>query len=84
MAIGCIKMMMQEKVLDVEEEMPVNFTNFENAFDRVQWTKQLETLKNLTIDRRDRRLIKNSYLNQTVTVHIPEDWEPGTVRRGAR
>lgn len=75
--------MVQEKVLDVEEEMPVNFTNFENAFDRVQWTKQLQTLKNLPIDRRDRRLIKN-YLNQTVTVHIPEDSEPGTVRGGAR
>lgn len=65
--------------------MLVGSSDFGKPFDRVQWTKQLETLKKkLTTDRRDRSLIKNAYLNQTVTVHIPEDWEPGTVRRGAR
>ena len=83
-AIGCMRMM-QEKVLDVNEEMFVCFIDFEKAFDRVQWTLLLEILKNISIDWRDRRLIKNLYLNQTVTVHIAgEDTGPGTVGRGVR
>ena len=83
-AIGCMRMI-QERVLDVDEEMFSCFIDFEKAFDRVQWPKILEILKNINVDWRDRRLIKNLYLKQTVTMHIAgEDSDPGTVGRGVR
>ena len=50
-------------------EMFVCFVDFEKAFDRVQWPKLLEILRNISVDWRDRRLIKNLYLKQTVTIN---------------
>ena len=77
--------MMQERVLDVDEEMFVCFIDLEKAFDRVQWPKLLEILKDISVDWRDRRLIKNLYLKQMVTINIVgEDSEPGVVGRGVR
>ena len=59
--------------------------DFEKAFDRVNWTNLMDILKDIGMDWRDRRLVTNLYMNQTVTVRINnEESDPGIVGRGVR
>ena len=48
-----------ERALDVKEEMCLCFIDWQKAFDRVDWTKLLEMLRNIVANRRERRLIHN-------------------------
>jgi hypothetical protein len=48
-----------ERVLDVKEEMCLSFIDSQKAFDRVDWTKLLEMLRNTGVNWRERRLIRN-------------------------
>ena len=56
-----------ESVFDVKEEM---FIDCQNYFDRVDCTKQLEMLKNIGVNRRKRRLIRNLYMGQRVKLRL--------------
>jgi len=59
--------------------------DYEKAFDRVNWCKLLETLKKIGIDKNDRELIKNLYMDQTAVVRIEGvESEPGIIGRGVR
>ena len=83
-AIGIMRIM-SEKMIENDQEMFVCFVDFEKAFDRVQWRKLFEILKEIGVDWRDRRLIRNLYLNQTVKVRVADgESEPGEVGRGVR
>ena len=58
---------------------------YEKAFDRINWLKMLEILKNIGVDWRDRRLINNLYMNQTSAVKIQQEFsEEGEIGRGVR
>ena len=48
--------------------MSVCFIDFEKAFDTVDWKKLMEILRNLGIDWKDRRLIRNLYHFQEVSM----------------
>jgi len=48
----------------------VCFVGYEKAFDRINWKKMIEILKNIGVDCRYRRLIKELYLNRTARVTI--------------
>jgi len=59
-----------ERVLDLKEEMSLCFIDWQKAFDRVDWTKLLEILRNIVVNWRERRLIRNLYMGQRVKLHL--------------
>ena len=64
-AIGLMRII-SERVLDVKEEMCLCFLDWQKAFDRVDWTKLLEMLRNIGFNYREHRLICNLYMGQRV------------------
>ena len=65
--------------------MYICFVDFEKAFDRVNWIKMFELLKNLHVDWKDRRLLQDLYMRQEVVIRIAnEESDPGTIERGVR
>ena len=66
-AIGALRIL-GERSIEVGKEMNVCFIDYEKAFDRVDWKKLMDILKKIGLDWKDRRLIANLYLDQTVTV----------------
>ena len=66
-------------------EVSVCFIDFEKAFDRVNWVKMMQILKQIGVDWRDRRLIRDLYMNQEAFVRVNgELTEPGIIGRGVR
>ena len=77
--------MPSEKAIDHDNELFVCFVDFEKAFDRVEWKRMLNILKDLGVDWRDRRLICELYLNQQAVVRLGNDHtENCEVGRGVR
>jgi hypothetical protein len=59
--------------------------DFEMAFDRVDWIKMMQVLKQLGVDWSGRRLISDLYMRQQVVVRgVGGDSEPGVIGRGVR
>ena len=46
------------------------FVDFEKAFDRVNWRKLLEVLKDIGVDWKDRRLISELYMQQEAVIRV--------------
>ena len=83
-AIGAMRTIC-ERSLEHDNEVLICFVDFEKAFDRINWVKMLEILKNIGVDWRDRRLIMNLYMNQTSVVKIQQEFsEEGEIGRGVR
>ena len=59
-----------EQTLEMDEELNVCFIDWQEAFDRVNWTKLMQTLKETGNDWRERRLISNLYMAQSVKVRL--------------
>ena len=57
-----------ERNLEIDEDLSVCFIDWQKAFDRVNWTKLMQTLKGTGIDWYERRLISNLYMAQSVKV----------------
>ena len=57
-----------EGTLDIDEELCVCFIDWQKAFDRVNWTEFMQILKGTGIEWRERRLISNLYMAQSVKV----------------
>jgi len=55
-AIGMLRII-SERTLEVDEELSVCFIDWQNAFDRVNWTKLMQILKEIGIDWHEKRLI---------------------------
>ena len=83
-AIGMLRIISERNIQHGIDTF-VCFVDFEKAFDRVNWTTLMDTLRQIGIDWRDRRLIKNLYMNQTATVRIEnEESQAATVGQGVR
>jgi len=54
----------------MDEELSICFIDWQKAFDRVNWTKLTQILKETGIDWRGRRLISNLYMSQSVKVRL--------------
>jgi len=54
----------------VDEELSVCFIDWQKAFDGVNWAKLMQILKETGIDWRERRLISNLYMAQSVKVRL--------------
>jgi len=59
-----------EQTLEMDEELNVCFIDWQEAFDRVKWTKLMQILKETGIDWRERRLISNLCMAQRVKVRL--------------
>jgi len=47
-----------ERCIEHNQTVYVSFVDYEKAFDRINWKQIMEILKNIRVDWRDRRLIK--------------------------
>ena len=62
-----------------------SFVDFEKTFDRVNWLKMMEVLKQLQVDWKDRRLIGDLYMRQQAIVRVADgESEPAVIGRGVR
>jgi hypothetical protein len=68
-AIGMLRII-SERTLEIDEELNVCFIDWQKTFDRVNWTKLMQILKEAGIDWRERRLISNLYMAQSVKVRL--------------
>jgi len=74
-----------ERTLELDEELCVCFIDWQKASDRVNWTKLMQILKGTGIDWRERRLISNLYIAQSVKVQLKRgDTRSVTIGRGVR
>jgi hypothetical protein len=60
-AIGMLRII-SEQTLEIDEELIICFIDWQKAFDRVNWTKLMQILKETVIDWCERRLISNLYI----------------------
>ena len=84
-AIGMLRTIC-ERSIEHGNDVYVGFVDLEKAFDRVDWRLMLETLKNIGIDWKDRRMIKQLYINQAARIRIQGRNYPrkATIGQGVR
>ena len=71
--------------MDHENKVYICFVDFKKAFDRVDWVKMFEILKNLHVDWKDKSLLQDLYMRQEVVIRIAnEESDPGSIRGGVR
>ena len=68
-AIGALRVI-SERSIEHGNDLYICFVDYEKAFDRVDWTKLMNTLKRLGVDWRDRQLITNLYMGQSFSIRI--------------
>jgi len=66
-AIGMLRII-SERTLEIDEELCICFIDWQKVFDLVNWTKSMQILKGNGIDWRERRLIGNLYVAESVKV----------------
>jgi len=64
-AVGMLRII-SDRTLETDGELCNCFVDWHKAFDRVNWTKLMQILKGTGIDWRERRLISNLYMAQSV------------------
>ena len=61
-----------ERSLEHDQEFNICLVDFDKAFERIRWDKLMEILTKTGVDWRERRLIKELYMGQVVTVRTNE------------
>ena len=83
-AIGMMRTLC-EYSLEHGNDIFICFVDFEKAFDRIDWVRMMQTLRNLGVDWRDRRLIMNLYMHQKAVVKVMQEYsEESDMGRGVR
>ena len=83
-AIGVMRVLC-ERSLEFGNDIYICFIDFEKAFDRVNWIKMMEVLKQIGVDWRDRRMIYELYMRQEAVIRVDGDEsDPGIIGRGVR
>jgi len=83
-ATGMLRII-SERTLEIDEELCVCFIDWQKAFDRVNWTKLMQILRGTGIEWRERRLISNFYMTQSVKVRLNrEETRSVKIGRGVR
>lgn len=68
-AIGMLKIA-SKRTLDIDEKLCAFFINWQKKFNRVNWSKLMQILKEMGIVWREKKLISKIYMDQGVTC----DW----------
>ena len=77
--------MLSERAIEVQKDLYFCFIDYEKAFDRVKHENLIKMLKNINIDGKDLRIIKNLYWSQKAAVRVGDgqsDWIE--IMRGVR
>lgn len=83
-AIGILRTIC-ERSIEFGNSVYACFVDLEKAFDRIDWKILLSTLKEIGVDWRDRRMIKQLYLKQTASVRIlGSNTRKATIGQGVR
>ena len=83
-AIAALRVL-AERSIEHNKKLYVCYVDYEKAFDRVNWVKMMEILRDIGVDWRDRRLIKNLYMQQTASVRVGDVLtEACVIGRGVR
>jgi hypothetical protein len=70
-AIGMLRII-SERTLDIDEELRAFFIDWQKAFDHVNWTELMQIVKGTGTDWRERRLISELYMEQSVKVRLDQ------------
>ena len=70
-AIGVMRMLC-ERSFEHGNDVYVCFVDFEKAFNRVNWVKMFELLKDLHVYWKDRRLLKDLNINQEAVIRVAD------------
>jgi len=71
---------LRERSMKNGNDVHICFVDFKKIFDRVDWVKMFEILKDLHIDWRDRRLIQVLYIRHETVIWIADgESDPGTI-----
>ena len=74
-----------ERALEVQKDLFVCFVDYEKAFDKVKHVELFNMLKNLNMDGKDLRLLRNIYWKQKAAVRVGnEESTMQEIRRGVR
>ena len=74
-----------ERALEVQKDVYLCFIDYTKAFDRVKHDELWKQLTQLRVDRKDLRVMKNMYWEQTATVRIDNDTSSfQKIKRGVR
>ncbi|GFS06308.1 retrovirus-related Pol polyprotein LINE-1 [Elysia marginata] len=77
--------MITERALEMQKDIYPCFIDYTKAFDRVKHWEMIKQLKQLLVDRKDLRIIKNIYWQQTAAVRIENETSPfQMIKRGVR
>ena len=69
--------MIGERSIEHGSDVYACFVYFEKAFDRINWCRMMKILKDIKIDWKDRRLIRDLYLRQEAIFRLKDgDTEP--------
>ena len=74
-----------EKAIDKHQDLYLSFIDYSKAFDKVRHENLMQMLKELNIDGKDLRLVRNLYWEQSAAVKIENElgeWKQ--IRRGVR
>jgi hypothetical protein len=63
---------LSEQTSDIDGELCACFIDWQKGYDRVNWTKLVLILKRNGIDLRERRYVKNLYMDQIVRVQLEQ------------
>jgi hypothetical protein len=84
-AIGVMRVLCERTLERQKKDLFICFVDFEKAFDRVNWVKLMEALKNLKVDWKDRRMIGELYMKQSAVVRVAGgESQPSVIGRGVR
>jgi hypothetical protein len=72
---------MPERTLDIGKGVCPCFIDWQKAFDHVNCSKLMLTLKNVSIDWSERRMISKQYLDRSVNVRLDQE-DTGSVKIG--
>jgi hypothetical protein len=63
---------MSERSLDIEEELCECLMDWQKAFERINWTKLLQILKENGVECRERRLISKLYMDRSAKLKLDQ------------
>ena len=65
--------MISERAIEMQKDLYICFIDYTKAFEKVQHKEPFNSLQNLDLYRKDLRIIRNLYWEQTACMHVGGD-----------
>uniref|UniRef100_A0A8D9A6I6 Craniofacial development protein 2 n=1 Tax=Cacopsylla melanoneura TaxID=428564 RepID=A0A8D9A6I6_9HEMI len=83
-AMLALRMILEKQLKKKNRDTYIAFIDLEKAFDKVEWKKLFEILKDIGLNFKDRRIIWNLYKNETAVYECGEYAGEAKIRQGVR